>query len=75
MSVQIASMVTKAIIAWFQRKTNRARLQNELFDRRYAMYEKIVAFLEEVVVAEGAPEIRRVEFCKDMEQGLLRVRL
>jgi hypothetical protein len=48
------------LITWGQWVTNRARLRHELFDRRYAMYEQIAAFISEILtsgrVPQGEPE-------------------
>ncbi len=49
-----------AIITWREWVANRARLRHELFERRYAVYEKIAAFLALVLqdgrVPQGEPE-------------------
>ena len=42
--------VLAAYIAWQQWRTNRLRLKHELFDRRYALYEKIAGFIAEILV-------------------------
>lgn len=52
--------VLVAIITWREWATNRARLRHELFERRYAVYEKIAAFLARVLqegrIPTGEPE-------------------
>lgn len=56
LTVAIAAMV--AIVTWRQWHTDRARLKQDLFDRRYVNYEKIAAFpailMMEGRVCEGA---------------------
>lgn len=49
-----------AIVTWREWATNRARLRHELFERRYAVYERIAASLALVLrdgrVPQGEPE-------------------
>jgi hypothetical protein len=55
-----AVAVLVAIITWREWVTNRSRLRHELFERRYAVYEQIGAFLAKVLqegrVPKGEPE-------------------
>ncbi len=46
-TTMIAALV--AVVTWRQWITNRARLRHELFDRRYAIYEQIAAFVAGVL--------------------------
>lgn len=60
-----AVAILVAIITWRQWATNRARLKHELFDRRYTIYEKIAAFLSEVLQAGRVPSGREQEFLRE----------
>jgi hypothetical protein len=66
-SVSVAIAV--ALITRRQWLTNRATLKHQLFDRRYAIYERITAFLAEVMqsgqVAPGSDQ----EFLRDTKQA------
>ncbi len=48
--------VIVAVITGGQWLTNRARLRHELFDRRYAVYEKIAGFIAEILISGKVPE-------------------
>ena len=52
------------IITWGQWVTNRMRLKHELFDRRYAIYEKITVFLTDVLQGHVPPG-REEEFLRE----------
>ena len=63
MDIATATAVTTALVAVIvavitggQWLTNRARLRNELFDRRYAVYEKIAGFIAEILISGRVPE-------------------
>ena len=47
--------IVVAIITLGQWVTNRARLRHELFDRRYAVYEKITEFIADILVSGKVP--------------------
>lgn len=53
--VTAAVALLVALITWGQWVTNRARLQHELFDRRYAVYEQIAAFIAEILISGRVP--------------------
>lgn len=77
-------MVLVAIITWREWQTNRARLRHELFDRRYATYEKITGFIAEILTSGGVPRgepegfLRRTKTayfvfaCDDDVKGLIK---
>lgn len=54
-----------AIITWQQWITNRARLKHDLFDRRYAIYEKIAEFPANIAIAGYVPPGADIQFMKD----------
>jgi hypothetical protein len=64
-----AVAILVAIITWRQWITNRARLKHELFDRRYAVYEKIAGFLAEVLQAGRVPTGREYEFLRETKRA------
>ena len=64
-----AVAILVAIITWRQWVTNRARLKHELFERRYAIYEKIAAFLSEVLQAGRVPSGREQEFLRETKRA------
>lgn len=51
-----AVAILVAVITWRQWATNRARLRHELFDRRYAVYEKIAGFIAEILTSGSVPQ-------------------
>lgn len=63
MDIPTATAVTTALVAVIvtvitggQWLTNRARLRHELFDRRYAVYEQIAAFVAGILISGKVPE-------------------
>lgn len=54
--VTVGVAIIVALITWGQWVTNRARLRHELFDRRYAVYEQIAAFIAEILISGGVPD-------------------
>lgn len=58
-----------AIISWGQWITNRERLKHELFDRRYDIYEKVAAFLADVLQSGGIAAGRDTEFLRETKKG------
>lgn len=64
-----AVAILVAIITWRQWVTNRARLKHELFDRRYEVYEKVAAFLAEVLQAGRVPAGREFEFLRETKRA------
>jgi len=74
--IAVATTITTAIVAilvgiitWGQWATNRARLKHELFDRRYQVYERITAFLAEVLQAGRVPVGREFEFLRETKRA------
>ena len=45
-----------AFVAWHQAQTNRIRLQHELFERRYAIFKAVHAYLSYIMREGGLPE-------------------
>jgi hypothetical protein len=64
-----AVAILVAILTWRQWFTNRARLKHELFDRRYEVYEKVTAFLAEVLQAGRVPTGREYEFLRETKRA------
>ncbi|MBL8529798.1 MAG: hypothetical protein JNL68_19120 [Burkholderiales bacterium] len=76
MDVQTATAVTTAavavlvaVITWRQWVTNRARLKHELFDRRYAIFEKITGFLAGVLQSGRVASGHEEQFLRDTKQA------
>ena len=66
--IAFTSAVTAIAVGFFtggQWFTNRARLKHELFDRRYAIYEKITQFLADVLINSQLPPGREEEFLRE----------
>ena len=59
----IAALV--ALITLRQWLTDRARLKHELFDRRYAIYEKIAAFPADILLAGRVQPGADIQFLRD----------
>lgn len=57
--------VLAAYIAWQQWRTNHLRLRHELFDRRYALYERIAAFMAEIIARGKVPTNAETQFLRD----------
>ncbi len=57
--------VLAAYIACQQWRTNHLRLRHELFDRRYALYEKIASFMAEILVQGKVPANAETQFLRD----------
>lgn len=57
--------VLAAYIAWQQWCTNQLRLKHELFDRRYALYEKITSFIAEILVQGKVPANAETRFLRE----------
>ena len=64
-----AVAVLVAVITWRQWVTNRARLKLELFDRRYAIFEKITGFIAEVLQSGRVPSGCEEQFLRDTKQA------
>ncbi|MBI3596381.1 MAG: hypothetical protein HY203_04425 [Nitrospirae bacterium] len=47
--------VLVAYVAWQQWRTNQLRLKHELFDRRFALYEKMTSFIAEILTQGKVP--------------------
>jgi hypothetical protein len=66
-SVSVAIAV--ALITRRQWLTNRATLKHQLFDRRYAIYERITAFLAEVMQSGNVSAGSDQQFLRDTKQA------
>ncbi len=58
-----------AIMTWRQWVTNRARLQHELFDRRYKIYEKIAEFIAEMLRTGRVQPGRELQFLRETKHA------
>ena len=62
--------VLAAYIAWQQWRTNQLRLKHELFDRRYALYEKIASFMAEILKQGRVPENAETRFLRETKTAI-----
>jgi len=58
-----------ALVAWREWFTNKQRLRNELFDRRYAVYEEITGFMANVVVHGSVEPGGEFEFLRKTKKA------
>ena len=64
--------VVAAYVAWQQLKTNRRKLKLDLFDRRYAVFEKISELIGSVLTSGKVQQGREIQFLVDTKvAGLL----
>lgn len=62
--------VLAAYIAWQQWRTNHLRLKHELFDRRYALFEKITSFIAEILVQGKVPANAETRFLRETKTAI-----
>jgi hypothetical protein len=59
-----------AIITLRQWLTDRARLRHELFDRRYAIYERLTGFLADTLVQGRVPPGAEMELLRETKRAI-----
>ncbi len=73
----LSSLLTPVIaffgiyIAYQQRAINRNRLKNELFEKRYAVFEKIGAFIANILMSGRVDKGSDFEFLRDTKPAYL----
>jgi hypothetical protein len=64
--------IIAAYVAWQQLKTNRRKLKLDLFDRRYAVFEKIGEFIGSILTSGKVQQGKEIQFLVDTKAaGLL----
>lgn len=64
--------IVAAYVAWQQLKTNRRKLKLDLFDRRYAVFEKVGEFIGSILTSGKVPPGAEFQFLVDTKAaGLL----
>lgn len=64
--------IVAAYVAWQQMKTNRRKLKLDLFDRRYAVFEKIGEFIGSILTSGKVQQGKEFQFLADTRAaGLL----